>query len=508
MSRAAGPLAHAAIDLGAESGRVVLGWIEQGRLAMREVHRFGHAGIEAADGGLTWDLERLWGGIVEGLAAAGRAAIGQGLRIASVGADTWGVDFVLLDEKGSILAPPRCYRDPRHFRAMDRVLAAHGPHRLYRTSGAAPMFFNTVFQLVAMRDEEPQLLAAARSLLFMPDVVHWKLTGRTSCETTIASTSGLVDARTGAWSADLLGLLGLPGHMLGPITPCAAPVGRMDKAIAEMLGLPDDVQVVAPAGHDTACAVAAVPADPTTRWAYLSSGTWSLIGLERHQPLLTDEACDARLTNEGGPAGTTRLLRNVVGLWLIQEYRRELERLGERQGYEHLVRLAESAEPMHTLFDASDARLHAPGDMAPRIAALATEAGEPTPRGPGELVRACFESLALEYARTLRGIERIASTSVDVLHVVGGGSQNDFLNQCTANATGCTVVAGPVESTAAGNLLLQAVGLGIITPDDVRRVSRDSFAPRRFLPQPDEARRWADARVRYDRARTTAAART
>ena len=508
-----GPTAHIAIDLGAESGRVIVGEIrsdsddhrEAQRLTMHEMHRFFHGDITDETGGRHWDVEEIWLGIREGLRSAARWSASSGVAIRSVGVDTWGVDFALLDAQEQLLAPPRCYRDPRHFVAMDAVLGelanVGGAHRLFRVSGTAPMFFNTIFQLVSMQRAEPALLAKARALLFMPDFLHWKLSGSMTCEETIASTSGLVDATTGDWSDDLLNAVGIPSHMLRPIRPCGQAVGRIRPDLARELGLSDSIEVVAPAGHDTASAVAAVPAEASSRWAYLSSGTWSLIGLELPGPILNERACSARLTNERGPNGTMRLLRNIVGLWMVQEYRRERMRRGQDESYRELTQLAADAQPMRSLVNATHESFHAPGDMSPRIAALASRTGEPAPVGPGPIVRCCLESLALEYGRTLREIEGIAGRSIDVLHVVGGGSLNDLLNQFTADATGCTVIAGPAEATAAGNILVQAAGVGAIAADAVRRIARDSFELRRFVPQPAEAERWTKARERYARLR-------
>ncbi|MFO0829503.1 MAG: rhamnulokinase family protein [Phycisphaerales bacterium] len=490
--------AHVAIDLGAESGRVIVGALEDGRLRMEETHRFAHA-ARTTERGLRWDVEALWDGIVDGLRAAGRWSRANRIPLASAGVDTWGVDFALLDEHDSLLAAPRCYRDASHFAAMDVVLATHDRRRLYRTSGCAAMFFNTLFQLVAMRDAEPELLHRARSLLFMPDYFHWRLSGAKRCESTIASTSGAIDATTGAWATRLLDELRVPTHMLLPTIAPGRRVGTIRGDLARELELDADLAIVAPAGHDTASAVAAVPAVAGSRWAYLSSGTWSLIGVERTAPLLTDDACDAKLTNEGGARGTTRLLRNIVGLWMIQEYRRELERAGDAHSYEELAALAERSPSMRTLIDVADERLHPPGDMRSRIAALAEESGEPVPADVGATVRASIESLALEYARTLAGIERIVGACVDVLHVVGGGSLNELLNQCTADAIGRTVVAGPVEATAAGNLLLQAVGVGSIAPDDVRSIVRASFPLRTYEPSAARRAEWRRARERYER---------
>lgn len=501
------PTAHAAIDLGAESGRVIVGVLDGGRLVMQEVHRFSHAARQLG-GGLVWDVEGLWNDVTAGLHAAGRWARSNDVPLRSAGVDTWGVDVALLDASGELLAPPRCYRDARHFAALDRVVATRGARSLYRISGTAPMFFNTIFQLVAMRESEPDLLDRARSMLFMPDYFHWRLSGTMSCEATIASTSGMVDARTGRWAKDLLESLSLPTAMLLPIVPCGRRLGRIVPSLATALGLDPSLEIVAPAGHDTASAVAAVPTEGGDRWAYLSSGTWSLMGIERETPLLSDGACDARLTNEGGANGSVRLLRNIVGLWMVQEYRRELERAGERRSYEELTQAAERSEPMRTLVHAADPRFHEPGAMSPRIAALARATGEPEPTSIGAVVRCALESLALEYARTLGEIERLADRHVDTLHVVGGGSHNELLNQMTADATGRRVIAGPAEATAAGNLLVQAVGLGHLTFDEARAVVRDSFSPRTFLPTPEAAASWAAARERYDSilSRSTAGA--
>ncbi len=493
--------AHIAIDLGAESGRVILGGIAEGRLWTQDIHRFSHAAV-AGPGGLRWDFDGLWRKIQAGLGRAGEATRQMDAAVISAGVDAWGVDYGLIVADGSLLAAPRCYRDPAFKAAFDRAKQLLSGRAIYEATGIQLMQFNTLFQLLLEIESGCGRLENAR-LAFIPDLIHFLMTGNHTIERTIASTSGMLDARRGTWARELLEKLGLPAAPLAePIDP-GTPIGKILGEVAGRNGLPRDMQVIAPASHDTASAVAAVPADMRSRWAYLSSGTWSLLGAEISEPCISEESFAANFTNELGTGKTVRFLKNISGLWLVQECRRCWKR-GEGAGrefdYAELCRLAEQAPALRTLIGVNDPAFLAPADMLAEIQQFAAATGQPAPNSPGEIVRACLESLALEYARTLRTLESLLGRRFEVLHIVGGGAKNDLLNQWTADATGIPVLAGPVEATAIGNLLVQAMGTGeISTLAELRQMVRGSFPPREFLPRDQKV--WSAAAERYRRLR-------
>lgn len=486
--------AHVAIDLGAESGRVVVGMLQDERLVVAEVHRF-ETPSAALPSGLHWDVAGLWQAMLDGLARAANWARERRVTLWSVGVDTWGVDFTLIDGAGEMLGLPHCYRDPQHRAAFKRVVNVIDEDAIFRRTGAQPMAINSLFQLAGLNQRASDLLRRADRLLFMPDLLHFLLADRGNApplnEATIASTSQMVDPETGSWAIDLLRRLDLPRHMLGEIAPPGTVLGPLRREVVERTGLPPDVQVVMPAGHDTACAVAAVPVDvPSGPWAYLSSGTWSLLGMERVAPLLTSEARQAGFTNERGvgqnpgASGAIRFHRNIVGLWLVQECRRQWEREGRRFEYDELTRAAAAAPRSRALVDVRTPSLFEPGDMPRRIAQLARARGGPTPQTPGEIVRTCLESLALEYRRTIDLLESLTGVRIEVLHLVGGGGRNELLNQLTADAIGRPVIVGPHEATAIGNILIQAMGLGLVENlVALRAVVARSFSPVTYHPR-------------------------
>jgi rhamnulokinase len=338
------------------------------------------------------------------------------------------------------------------------------------------MPINTLFTLYAHQLSNPGALAAAQQMLFLPDLFHYWLSGNRFVEATIASTSQMVDCKTGDWSRDLLTDLGLPTHLLGPISPPGSEVGKIRHALAGEAGLSAGLRVVAPAAHDTGSAIAAVPADDATNWCYLSSGTWSLLGAERTAPCLSAAAQEAMFTNELGVAGTTRFLKNIPGLWLVQECRRDLARAGEDFTYAELTQLAEAAEPFRTLVDPAHASFETPGEMRSKIAAYARSTGQPPPESPGQFIRCCLESVALAYREKLSALESILDRKFDVIHVVGGGGKNTLLCQMTADATGRRVVVGPYEATATGNALVQAMAAGEVRDlRELRQIVARSF---------------------------------
>ncbi|HXM58974.1 MAG TPA: rhamnulokinase family protein [Candidatus Dormibacteraeota bacterium] len=470
----------AAVDLGAESGRVVAGSFDGERLGVREVHRFPNRPVAVA-GTLHWDALRLFADVVDGLRAAG--------PVDSIAVDTWGVDFGLLDRAGRLLGNPVHYRDRRTAGMLaeaDRRLPAA---EAYARTGVQLLEINTVYQLLAMRlAGDPQLDAADR-LVLMPALFSAWLGGTAVNELTDASTTGCYDPRAGGWALDVLERLDIPGRLFGEIVPPGTDLGPVLPALD--LGRP---RVVATASHDTASAVAAVPFEPGRAGAYVSSGTWSLVGVEASEPVIGPDALAANLTNEAGVDGTVRLLRNVMGLWLLQECRRAWA----HGSYEDLTAMAEAAPPFGPLVDPDDQRFLRPaGDLPADIARACRERGQAAPREPGEVVRCVLESLALRCGWVLGRLEAVTGRRVEVVHVVGGGAGSRLLCQLTADACGRPVVAGPMEATAIGNLLVQARAAGLVgSLDEGRELVRRSFPLVRYEPRPDE--RWEQARARFE----------
>ena len=488
---------HIAIDLGAESGRVVLGAVlEGGRLWSRELHRFAHRPLPTP-GGLCWDFTGLWLSILDGLRKVPAAAREHDIAPASVGVDTWAVDWSLVNAKGTLIGLPKCYRDPAFPPAYDKVQSTIGADSIYRTTGIQHLPFNTIYQLAAERARDSKRFANDAKLLLMPDLFHWLLSGVLSCERSNASSTQLLDARSGGWSVELIDAIGLPRDLFLPLIDAGSSIGALRDDVASSTGLSPQIRVIAPPTHDTAAAVAAVPAEAGTRWAYLSSGTWSLLGCELTSPCITPESAAANFTNELGVSGTVRFLKNIAGLWLVQECRRQWEREGQAFDYVELTRHAGEATPFRTLVPANHPSFLAPREMVTSIQDYAKRSAQPVPTSPGEVVRCCLESLALEYRRTLQTMSRVLGRAFDVLHIVGGGSKNLLLNQFTADATGCTVQVGPAEGTAIGNLLTQAMGLGIVRDlAAIREVVRRTEPPVRVEPRDSSA--WDAASERYE----------
>lgn len=489
---------HLAIDLGAESGRLMLGTLADGLLSLKEVHRF-PTGATRAGESLHWDMARLFGEVSVGLRRAGA----MGLPVASISTDSWGVDYLLLRGDGSVVEPTYHYRDPRTARGVEAAHARVSWPEIFAESGLQFMPLNTLYQLAA---EDPKRLAEADRLLLVGDAFNHFLSGVAKAEVTLASTSMLYNPRTRRWSDLLRERLGLPMRLFPEIVPAGTRLGPLLPALAAELGGNRRVEVVATCSHDTGAAVAAVPADGEQGWAYLSSGTWSLMGVERPEPVLTETARELNFTNEIGFGNTVRLLKNISGLWLLQECRRTwaVEGGGESTAgaaeldYATLVRSASEAPAFASLINPADPRFLPPDNMPARIAAYCRDHGEPVPAGQGAMVRCILESLALLYRRTREQLEQITGERIQRLHIVGGGSRNDLLNQFAANALQVPVIAGPVEATAAGNLLVQAQALGLLgSLTEVRRVVRQSFQVTRF--QPADGPAWDAAYARFRR---------
>ena len=487
--------AYLAIDLGAESGRTIVGILNHEQLALHETHRFLNVPRRLPTG-LHWDLTGLWGHILDGVRLSAAWAAERGVGLTSLGVDTWGVDWALIGPSGELLGLPHSHRDEAHPPAYQRMLERIGREPLYTATGIQFMPINTIGQVFARHESEPALFDAADRLLFIPDLLHYFFTGEKRVEATIASTSQMIDARTGEWASGLMEKLGLPVHMLGEIVKPGTRLGPILPHIAEATGAPADLPVILPATHDTASAVAAVPADPSTNWAYLSSGTWSLMGTEIDAPCLTGAAREVPFTNEGGVDGTIRFLKNIAGLWLVQETRRDYAGRGQEYSYEELTERAADAEPFRTLVDTDHAPFVAPSDMPAKIAAFARSTDQPAPETVGQFIRCCLESLALTYRLTLDRLERVLGRRFDVLHVVGGGGKNELLNQMTADAIGRCVIVGPAEATGAGNVLVQAMGAGDVADlAHIRRIVRASFSPTTYEPR--KAAEWQRAYERF-----------
>lgn len=479
---------HLALDLGAESGRAILGELVQdgpgeGRIETREVHRFSHEPVETARG-LLWDMDTLWSGVLEGISKGAAAAREQDSELASLGVDTWGVDYALLDAAGEILEPPHAYRDPRNAAAMAELVADLGEEALYQATGNQLMPFNTLFQLRAQMRADPSVIQRAQRLLFMPDLFHWKLTGRMVTEVSIASTSQLMDPRTGDWNRGLAGHCGLPPRILGTLVPAGTVVGPIRPGLAQSLGLPGSCCVVAPATHDTASAIAAIPAESDSPWAYLSSGTWSLLGALLAEPCLSEAARLGPFTHEIGAHGEIRFLKMIPGLWLVQGIRKELEQRGQPFSYAEMQTLAAEAPAHQTVLDEEDTLFQTPDQRIEAIHEFARRTGQPVPETPGALVRCCLETLAHSYRHTLDQLETVLHRRFDVLHVVGGGGRNELLDQMCADAIGRPVIVGPFEATSLGNLLLQALALGTLTTaDPMSSIIRRSCDSRSYDPE-------------------------
>ncbi len=484
---------YLAVDLGAESGRVMAGLWNGRVLKLQEIHRFSNGPVWWADS-MRWDVARLWAEIQNGLAAAAREF---GSRIVSVGADTWGVDFALLTRRGELLALPWHYRDARTDGMLARAFRIVPRREIFRQTGIQFMQINTLYQLLALQRRHPDLLEHAATLLMMPDLFHWLLCGSKVVEFTDASTSQCVHPVRRTWARGLLRKFGLPTHVFPALVRAGTDLGPLRPMVAERAGLPGTVRVVAPPTHDTASAVAGVPTDRTGRpgWAYLSSGTWSLMGVEVARPVLTDRALELNMTNEGGLDETVRLLKNIMGLWLVQQCKRAFEAAGRTYSYAELVQLASGAPPLRSLVDPDDPRFLNPPDMPRAIQSFCRETGQPVPKSDGELVRCAYESLALKYRQVLGHLEELTGTRIEVIHIVGGGSQNDLLNQFTADACQREVRTGPVEATALGNLLVQVRTSGEIgTLAEIREVVRRSCEMRSF--EPGDGTPWAEAAAR------------
>ncbi|MFG2944449.1 rhamnulokinase [Streptomyces adustus] len=476
---------YAAVDLGASSGRVMVGRVGPDLLELSEAHRFPNRPVRVPEG-LRWDILGLYAGVLEGLRAAGA---GHGGRLDSVGIDSWAVDYGLLDADGALLGNPVHYRDARTEGVAEKVWATVPAAELYARTGLQYAPFNTLYQLAAAQGSAQ--LAHAERLLLVPDLLAYWLTGEQGTELTNASTTQLIDPRTREWSYDVAARLGVDLGLFAPLRRPGDPAGLLRPEVLEETGLSGPVPVTAVGSHDTASAVAAVPATGE-RFAYICTGTWSLAGLELDAPVLTEESRAANFTNELGLDGTVRYLRNIMGLWLLQECVRAWggPDLGE------LLREAAGAAPLRSVVDAGDAAFLAPGRMPERIAEACRAAGEPVPRTPAETTRCILDSLALAHRRAVEEAQRLADHPVDVVHIVGGGTRNALLCQLTADACGLPVVAGPTEAAALGNVLVQGRAHGVVGDlADMRGLLARTQPLTRYEPRGDTAA-WRAAQAR------------
>jgi len=480
---------YLAVDLGAESGRVIAGRFDGSRVRLEELHRFPNGAVNVADS-LRWDVLRLWSEIQVGLA---KAASQFGGSIVSIGVDTWGVDYVLLSKTGEMLGQPYCYRDARTRGHLEAAFGRVPRAEIFAQTGLQFMEINSLFQLIAFQRTNKPLLDLADKFLMMPDLFHWLLSGSQVVEFTNATTSQCFHATNRTWAYDLLRKFELPTHMFPEVVDPGTKLGRLRENVSQRTNLPR-IDVVAPATHDTGAAVAAVPTESTGRanWAYISSGTWSLLGLELPNAVLTPRALELNVTNEGGIDGTYRLLKNIMGLWLVQECKRSFERAGQNADYAALTSQAQAAAPFRSLIDPDAGEFLAPADMPTAIREWCQRSGQAIPDSARALIRCCLESLALKYRMVLGWMEELSGERVEVVHIVGGGTQNELLNQFTANATGRPVVTGPVEATALGNVLMQARTSGHVrTLADIRSVVRASSIMKRY--EPKDAAQWNEA---------------
>jgi rhamnulokinase len=467
---------YLALDLGAESGRAMLAQLANHRVELTEVHRFPNVPVRLHTG-LYWDSLRLFHEMCEGV----RAASSQADELDGIGVDTWGVDFGLISGSDCLLENPRHYRDARNTGASREVFERVPRAEIFRQTGIQFMDINSLYQLYVMQRDTPELLDLAAKLLFMPDLFNFFLTGTAASERTIASTSQFYDPINRCFTTDMLRQLGIQASFLGEILDPGTELGPVLPLIADHCGLKHETPVFTVGSHDTASAVAAVPASRDGGWCFISSGTWSLMGVELESPLINNSSLEANYTNEVGVDGKVRFLKNIPGLWVLQECRRAWNRQGLEFSYAELLERAAAARPSTTLLDLEE--FVAPGDYPQRIRDYTQRTGQEVPEDPGSIARVILFSLAARYKQVLESLEQLTGRKLEVIHVVGGGSRNRLLNQLTADVTGRRVIAGPAEATAAGNALTQAMGTGAVgSLEELRAIVRQSFEVEEFRP--------------------------
>ncbi len=478
-----------AIDLGATSGRTILGIIRNDSIELREINRFPNKIIEA-NNHFYWDFLNLYQSILEGL----KLIADEGIVPVSIGIDTWGVDFACFDRQGELLGNPYSYRDPHTSGAQERFFAKMSRDRLYASTGIQLMNFNSVFQLDTMRENNSSALQHAEKILFMPDALSYMLTGNAVTEYTIASTSQMLDARTRSFDSDVLQLLGVKASQFGQFVMPGTIIGGLTEAVQRQTGL-GAIPVIAVAGHDTASAVASVPTQGN-RFAYLSSGTWSLMGIELQEPIINEKSSTLNFTNEGGIEGTIRFLKNICGMWLLEKSRLEWGVNAEDNAYPQLIADARESEGFISFINPDDPKFANPVSMVKAIQEYCVATGQQVPRTKAEITRCIFDSLAMRYRQVFEYLKDFAGFPIEQLHVIGGGSKNILLNQFTANALGVNVVAGPTEATAIGNIMMQAKSAGLyLSIDEMRESIRNSVDLKVFIPEDTEL--WSEHYLRY-----------
>jgi rhamnulokinase len=482
------PTNYLACDLGADSGRLMLGSLEAGKISLQELHRFPN-GPTKTNGALYWNIDGLFAELKTGL----KKAAATQLPIASISTDSWGVDYVLYDERGLIMPPVWCYRDGRTALGIENVRDKVDWPIIYAITGIQFMAFNTIYQVAS---EPPERLQQAKQILLIGNAFNYFCSGVARNEVSSASTTQLYNPTYNRWSIRLFAALGLRKGLFAPLCPSGTKLGPLKKSLATESGLPP-IEVIATCSHDTGAAVAAIPATGGN-WAYLSSGTWSLMGVELPKPVINEQSRAMGFTNEIGFGDTVRLLKNIIGLWIVQECRRQWAKEGAKYEFAELEKLAAAAPPFVSLINPDDARFLSPDNMPEKIADFCRETNQPVPASHGAYVRCIYESLSLFYRSTLRKLERLTGKKIEKLHIVGGGSKDATLNQFAANALKIPVFAGPAECAALGNLLIQAITLGhVASHAAAREIVRNSFELKMFTPQ--DAEQWDAAATRFEK---------
>jgi len=480
-----------AFDYGASSGRAILGKYDGERLLLEEIHRFANDPVMVSST-FHWDILRLFHEMKQGIAKCNMAGNSD---FSSIGVDTWGVDFGLLGQSGELLGNPVHYRDERNNGMMEEAFKVVPKNEIYQKTGTQFMQINTLYQLLAMKRADSPILEKAKTLLLTPDLFNYFLTGEKTSEFSIASTTQMLDWNTMGWAGDILDRLGIPKGILTEIIHAGSIMGNISTRVCEELRIGRRVPVVAVAEHDTASAVMAVPSTDRP-YAYLSSGTWSLLGVELPKPVISDKTYALNFTNEGGYGKTARLLKNIMGLWIYQECKRTWDKEGESLSFDQLEEEGMNAEPFAAFIDPDDEPFLTPGNMPGKIQEFCIRTGQKAPETKSAIVRCVMESLAMKYRKTLEALEEIAEFRIPVLHIVGGGCRNEILCRFTADAIGRPVIAGPVEATAIGNLICQLLALGEIRNlDEARRMVKRSFPTTEYMP--NNQKDWEDAYSRF-----------
>jgi rhamnulokinase len=482
---------YLAIDLGAESGRTIIGMLNGSQLTLTETHRFTNGPVRLNDG-LHWDVLRLWSDIKDGISKS-FSKIDDMLD--SIGLDTWAVDFALLDQNNSLLGNPFHYRDTRTDGMLEEAFKTMPRAEIFANTGIQFMQINTLYQLLAVARTYPHLFDVAKTFVTIPDLFNYWLSGEITNEFTNATTTQCFDPHKRTWSTTILDAFNIPSHLFKPVTDSGTRIGTLLPSLVEETGA-GAVPIILPACHDTGSAVVAVPAlEGNQDFVWISSGTWSIMGVETDQPVANEKALEYNFTNEGGVFNTWRFSKNIMGLWLVQECRREWMRQGEEMSFETLTQLAAESEALQSVIDPDFAEFLHAGDMPARIQKYCTDTNQRVPQTKGEILRLALEGVALKYRLVLERLEELTGKHLDPIHMIGGGTKNRLLNQFTADSTGRTVIIGPVEATAIGNILMQAIGLKHLSSlAEAREVVRASFEPEVY--EPNQTAAWDEAYVR------------